>query len=302
MLKKASKGFAPTAINAYRNCPLKFYFSEIAGIREPDEAEDVIDPKVLGNAVHEALYKLFKPYVDTPLTVEAVEAMEKLTDTEVDNAFRDKYKGSDVQFGKNLLLVNVARMLVSRFLQSQKADIADSLGNGASITVAFLEQPFEKRIGIRYGTEVLEVKTKGFVDRIERRGGIWRILDYKTGVTESKQVRVNTWEELRYNADLNFGFQLLMYGYLLNSRFANPVTANAGTISLKKLNSGYAKVTVPENGGGGLTDRLDAGVFSEFENVLKAILEEIYDTAIPFQQTDDTAICGRCPYVNICCR
>ena len=52
-----------------------------------------------------------------------------------------------------------------------------------------------------------------------------------------------------------------MYGYLLNSRFKTPITANAGTISMKKLNTGFFKVTVPENDGNGLTDKLDNPCF-----------------------------------------
>ena len=88
MLKMAVKGFAPTAINAYRNCPMKFYLSEIAHIREPEIAEDVIDPRILGTAVHVALAKLFTPCIDKPLTVGMIEEMEKQADNEVDNAFK----------------------------------------------------------------------------------------------------------------------------------------------------------------------------------------------------------------------
>ena len=58
--EKAVKGFSATSLNAYRNCPLKYYYSEIARIKEPEDVDDTIDPAVLGKAVHEALNNLYK--------------------------------------------------------------------------------------------------------------------------------------------------------------------------------------------------------------------------------------------------
>ncbi|MCX6266927.1 MAG: PD-(D/E)XK nuclease family protein, partial [Bacteroidetes bacterium] len=89
--EKAKKGFSASSLNTYRNCALKFYFAEIAGIKEPENVDDTIDPAVLGSAIHEALNKLYKPYIDRHLTKEHLVEMDKESDRTVDAAFHQKF-------------------------------------------------------------------------------------------------------------------------------------------------------------------------------------------------------------------
>ena len=37
-------------------------------------------------------------------------------------------------------------------------------------------------------------------------------------------------------------------------------------------------------------------------DLLKIVIEEIYDTSIPFRQVDDPEICKYCPYKQLCSR
>ena len=300
--EKAMKGFSATSLNSYRNCALKFYYSEIAGIKEPEDVDDTIDPAVLGSAVHEALNKLYKPFVDHPLTRENLSAMEKISDEAVDKAFEKKFKGSDITYGKNLLLVSVAKLMIKRYLQYE-ADQLEELGkSGKSCTVALLEQLVETTISMPYRDKELNIRLKGFIDRVDKMDGWWKIIDYKTGTTEPKQVKVKDWEELAVNPDLNIGFQLLMYGYLLAARFRNPISSSAGIVSLKRINAGFTAVSVPGEEPGKVTSILDEQSAGRFKEVIRRILAEVYDLTSPFSQTSDLNICQRCPYINLCGR
>ena len=300
--EKAVKGFSASSLNLYRNCPLKFYFSEIEGIKEPEDVDDTIDPAVLGSAVHEALNKLYKPFINQPLTKDNLSSMEKVSEGAVDSAFAKKFKGSDITYGKNLLLVSVAKLMIKRFLQYESGQVEELAKSGRSCTVAFLEQLIETSILIPYGGKDLQVRLKGFVDRVDKMDGWWKIIDYKTGTTEAKQVKVKDWDDLVRNPDLNIGFQLLVYGYLLGCRFQNPVSSSAGIVSLKRINAGFTPVSVPGDDPGKLTSMLNETSNGRFEEVIRIILTDVYDVTKPFTQTNDPGICERCPYINLCGR
>jgi RecB family exonuclease len=300
--EKAVSGFSASSLNSFRNCALKFYFAEIAKIKEPEDVEDTIDPAVLGSAVHEALQKLYKPYIDKPLSVEFRLDMEKVSEHTVDQAFEKKFKGSHITYGKNLLLVSVARLMIRRFLQYEAAQLNELEKSGKGVSVAFLEQLLETSLVIPYEGNELKVRLKGFIDRVDKMDGGWRIIDYKTGVTEPKQVKVKDWDDLLVNPDLNIGFQLLMYGYLLGFRFNSPVNVSAGIISLKKINSGFIPVSVPGEVEGKLTSSLDQESSARFEGVIRSLLTDIFDLEKPFNQTDNRKICEWCPYINLCGR
>ncbi|MEI7663221.1 MAG: PD-(D/E)XK nuclease family protein [Bacteroidota bacterium] len=300
--EKASKGFSATSMNGYRNCALKFYFSEIAGIKEPDNVDDTIDPATLGSAVHEALNNLYKPFLDNPMSKDILKEMDKQVDDAVGAAFARKFKGSDIAYGKNLLFVSVAGLMIRRFLLSETELVEELAKSGKSFSVALLEHFIEKTIPIPYGTGILNIRLKGFIDRVDKMDGWWKIIDYKTGITEPKQVKVKDWDDLAVNPDLNMAFQLLTYGYLLKSRAQGEVTSSAGIVSLKRINSGFMAVSVPGDEPGKLSTILDGRAIDRFEEVFVSILKEIYNPEIPFTQTRDLNICERCPYVNLCGR
>ncbi len=300
--EKSVKGFSASSMNAYRNCSLKFYYAEIAGIREPEDVDDTIDPVVLGNAVHEALHNLFKPFIGQTMTTAILQEMEKISDEAIDKAFGKKFKGSDVAYGKNLLLVRVAKLMVQRFLAFEINRVEEMEQSGKHFSVEFLEQIVEHHINIQYGGHSFPVRLKGFIDRVDKMEGWWKIIDYKTGITEAKHVKVKEWDDLADNPDLNIGFQLLLYGYLLGNRFSNPISSSAGIISLRKIHSGFTAVNVPDGESGKLSAMLDSSKLARFEEVIRDILQNIYDLSRPFSQTRDLKICERCPYINLCGR
>jgi len=53
---------SPSAINTYIDCSLKFYFRYIAGLKEPDEVKEEIDPAVFGRLLHISMNKLYEPF------------------------------------------------------------------------------------------------------------------------------------------------------------------------------------------------------------------------------------------------
>jgi CRISPR/Cas system-associated exonuclease Cas4 (RecB family) len=271
-------------------------------LREDKEVEETIDSQVLGLAIHETLEKLYRPYQNMVLTLETIDKMLPLYQATLDNSFRKKFKGSDVAYGKNLLLVRVASILVKKFLEKEKERIGDLRENGSAVTVTYLEKPLADRISIGFGDKSLDVKLKGFVDRIDRIGEEWMIMDYKSGSVSPSVLKFTDWNELKEDSDLGKVVQLYTYAYLFrHGRSEKTVNIRAGIISLRKLNEGFMQVpslsSVEKNGS--LIGEED---LAEFEKILREILEEVYDFSIPFRQTEDVKRCENCDFVNLCNR
>ncbi len=53
-------GISPSAINVYLECKLKFYFKQIAGIREPKEVDEDVDARILGNFLHKVMERFYR--------------------------------------------------------------------------------------------------------------------------------------------------------------------------------------------------------------------------------------------------
>ena len=300
--KKAEKGLSASSLNLYRNCQLKFYYAEIAGIREPEEITDVIDPAMMGSAVHEALHELYKPLLNNILTSELLQTLLPGSSRATTQALNKKLKGQNVSTGKNLLMLNVAKLLVDKLIKFDIEDIREQNYTGSSHYLAFLESYLESSVTINFQSEEIEVKLKGFIDRVDKVDGFWRIIDYKTGLADPRNIKITDWEDLADKPELNIGFQLLMYGLLLQSKLPREFRSDAGIISLRKIGSGFMAVSVPSDIPGQQNYSLDEQVIGNFKQVLTRIIADIYDIRVPFVQTQNIKVCETCPYVNLCCR
>ena len=60
--KGGSKAISASAINTYLDCPLKFYFSVVEGIREEEEVSETIESDVFGSILHKVMEELYKPF------------------------------------------------------------------------------------------------------------------------------------------------------------------------------------------------------------------------------------------------
>ena len=301
MMQKAQTGFSATSLNAFRNCPLKFYLQELAGIRESEELAETIDPAIMGQAIHGTLATLFEPFTGKPLTPEAYQQMLKLADDTVLQSFDQKYKGSDVNFGKNLLLVNVARMIVRRFLgfEKNKTEMQDARAPFNTLMGTETRVPSSTLIKVE-GAD-LSVNLKGFIDRVERIGDFLRIIDYKTGSVVKKNLVIEDWDDLVMDPDKDMAFQLLMYAFLLPGTFGDH-PCSAAILPLKSLNGGQLEVSFPDDEDGKATSTVTAGTRHHFHDALNAILEAVFDFSVPFRQTDNPDTCKKCPYINLCRR
>ena len=228
----AEAGFSPSSLTAYIRNPIGFYFDRILKIRQLEEVEESLAVNTLGTIIHKALEVLYLPLINKPQTVSDLKNCINQIDAEVLTQFKSIYKEGEIKKGRNLLYFEIAKRNLFNFFKNEITNIE----NGDDIKILHLEHPLEWIVDnpkLPYA-----VKIKGTVDRIEIRNGKLRIIDYKTGKVESRNLTLSSWDNLTENIDNEKIIQILCYALMLQNQLIQyPV--EAGIISFKNLKTGF---------------------------------------------------------------
>jgi ATP-dependent helicase/nuclease subunit B len=287
------KGFSPSALSKYINCPLQFYFSYIAEIQETEEVEETIEANTLGNVVHEVLKELYSEFVGKIVKPEDIDAMVPKIEKTTSEKFKKLYKGGNISTGKNLLIRRMAERFTKNFLEQEIKSLGKS-GNQI-LTIIALEEKFDKTLNVKINDKNYNFHFKGTIDRIDRINGDLRIIDYKTGNVDKKNLTIKEIEDVFKDPLLNKSFQLMMYSYIYNhAQSANEVIP--GIFSLRKFSSGLFTLNFSDK------KTVDADTLNQFEKGLESLMLEIFDDEVMFSQTPDEDNCKFCPFKVICNR
>ncbi|MCX6272013.1 MAG: PD-(D/E)XK nuclease family protein [Bacteroidetes bacterium] len=284
-----SKGWSPTVLNMYRVCPLRFYFSQILKIQEPDEADENMDAATVGTVFHEILELLYQPTLNQPLTADSYKEMKRRLPELVRKKYQDNLQHGDLESGKNLLMVKVTESLILQHLDKEK----DTWISRNQPRIPLIVIGLEKWLS----TDFFQYRLGGKVDRIDQYEHDYYLIDYKTGKLEEKDVRLVNAEKLKDDPAMDKVFQLMIYSYLFYKQ-QNPKLSLIipGIISLRRPAAGILTLKLPEG-----SDLLKEGI-SMMENLVKKILDDLYNPEVPFIQTENLITCTYCLYKPICIR
>ncbi|MGQ2984417.1 PD-(D/E)XK nuclease family protein [Flavobacterium sp.] len=271
------KGFSPSALTGYIRNPIQFYYQRVLRIRETEEVEESIALNTLGTIIHGALEELYRPYLNKFLAVHDVDNMAALADDEVMVQFREVYKEGEIRKGRNLLAFEVAKRNVHNFLKQEKSGLA----NGDAVKVLALEHRYERWLNdVRLPYPVL---ISGNIDRIEQRDGRLRIVDYKTGKVEKRDLTLKAWEGLTGDIKNEKIIQLLTYVFMYEE-LAGGLETEAGIISFKNMKSGFMSFSYKDGYDRSAPERdvVDGELLEEFKTQLVGLINEILDQGIDF--------------------
>ncbi len=300
---QSSKYLSPTAMVAYKNCKLRFFFSHVAGFKEPEEMDEAIDERGVGIILHRAIeliYDGIKSSV-TSTSVGAILKNDSLIEANIRKAYAENFnvdlsKFDEVVIGRNALLLERIKWMVRQML------VVDMKRTPYSITRS--EQSEMVDIPIVVDGRNFAVKLGGRIDRVEQANGLTRIIDFKTGKFEPNKVTFSEIDQLFENKSNTDGIlQLFAYCMIYSMKYgidAGSIQPNLWYVrkntlpliskSLKKGNSAKTEVTTFES------------LQAPFRQMLVALLEEIFNPSVDFTQTDNTDNCKICPYNAICNR
>jgi ATP-dependent helicase/nuclease subunit B len=307
-----AKGLYPSHLNAYVNCSLQYYFSRLAGIGESDGVKEQLGPDTFGNLVHQVMENLFRPFEASgqPVTAEAVRHMLQALPAETHSAFRQLNTGSLPEYGMNHFLLKVAEKIVEKYLKQELE--ADHF----PLQVLHLEKQFETTLEVPVGAERLPVKIAGRADRVDLLNDTLRVIDFKTGKVEKRDLEIPVEElELRLLTDRTYDKvrQLWLYRYILAKLLHHPSIPGAdesqmnvpaggfqaGIVSFRNIEAGFLTSDLPLASAG---DETPEAFIRESERLLQEFVQHLLDPDIPFRKTTDVQVCAYCIYRGICAR
>ena len=271
----ANKGLSATALSNYIADPIRFYNNYVLRILENEELEESIAYQTLGTVIHNTLEELYTPYVAKKLTVQNIKKMQDTHKQTLQKHFEEELGKSSHTTGKNLLLFTAAAHSIRRVLEADKNDILE----GSTIELLGLEE--YRKVTRTYAGVEHPITFHGVIDRIDRKDGVLRILDYKTGQTNTKELRPSEISDCLSDSVYGKSFQVLFYSMLWAEDDPNS-PFYAGVISVKNMSSGTMFLGL----GTSRTKRneLVTEDLENFEKELEKLVIEIYHPDIAFTE------------------
>ncbi|MGF7140022.1 PD-(D/E)XK nuclease family protein [Roseimarinus sediminis] len=285
---------SPSALNAYIDCKLKFYFKYIEGIKATDEIFEDIDHLIFGRIAHVALEELYLPFVGKEVSAEMLDALlsdKKRLNASLQKALEKEYfkQGKMVLNGRNLLVFDIIKKYVIRIIRYDQSIVPFRLIS--------LEKVYENTVEVPSNDGPLTIRFGGTVDRLDQMDDKIRVLDYKTGVSENKLASIDLLFKDKSSRN-KAAFQTMLYASCVHhesqcTEALVPAVYGARDVFVSDFSPFFT------HDGNTLVYQANA---EEFMLGLKDLLAEIADRDIPFDQTTDENHCKYCDYSGICRR
>ncbi|MBI3111623.1 MAG: PD-(D/E)XK nuclease family protein, partial [Ignavibacteriales bacterium] len=277
--------FSASQLDTYLACPIRFYYQNVLRLRERREASDDLDDRDIGSLVHRILAEFFKPVLNRQLTPADLD--EARLDDTINRCFREEY-GNELIGPAHFFQIQVSLQLKKFMARYQLPLIQrhDVVVNGTEVSMQ---------------AELGGVIFTGRIDRMETRNGKTHIIDYKTGLEDSRvRIRLeklNPEDRATWRKAIG-SFQLPVY-MLLASRSGGK---KPGEILPLYLFLGNPDLGEKTESGMENDNQSAVEVYGAIENVIMTMMmNEIFDAKTPFAPTDTPhKDCPSCPYNTIC--
>lgn len=292
------RALSPSAINCYIDCSLRFFYRYVMKLKKYEQLNTEIKGNDFGLIFHKAA-ELFYHEITSKNngTIERGDLLpylekDALLYTFVDNAFKEEFfkcNETPIYDGEQYMNREIIHRLLKRLVQMDvKHTPFEYVGSELDLFFDYVLQLSDGPLKLSIG---------GRIDRMDRKSGTLEIIDYKTGGKE-ENVKELTQVFSHEGKSMGYVFQALLYS----------VAALENGITKKVLPS---LIYIHRKDG---TDRNDyvikmhnkaidvTAIEAEFKQQLNTLLEEIFDTATPFEATDKKERCTYCDFKQICQR
>ncbi len=299
------KGLSPSALSTYLNCSLKYYLRYIVQIKDESVEEDV-GANDIGTVIHDTLELLFADYL--PHDGNQVIINKDLFDKKIKTQWEKKLAEAMAKvFPKGFPDVGfnyLNHVTIEQQLKNYLEYTSKQLAHGDLI---ILETEGELRACLKTGQG--DYVFSGRADRIDRFGGVIRVIDYKTGHVDNADLKL----PIRHHSDSDLDYlrtipdkalQLLMYKYMYLKEHHTQEPVEGAIHGLKYAHTvefSLSKAT-PKDDDANVDFLEDRSFITDMEAMLEAVVEEMLDTKKPFEQTKDDDKCKYCEFKLICKR
>ena len=306
MMRRFSMGcnrdalLSPSALNCYLDCTLRFYFRYVAHLKAPEEVSADIDSATFGSIFHQAAENIYKDLTTHGKVInkEAVESLLKnpvKLEAYVDNAFKELFfhiPDEEKPEYNGTQLINSA-VIVRYLKQLLKHDSAY-----APFTFEESEMEVYEEVTVHSPVGDFTTRIGGFIDRMDSKDGVLRIVDYKTGGSPDAP---NSLDSLFVPDKKRSGyiFQTFLYACIM-SKLSPQKIAPALLYIHRAASDDYSPIIkIKEDKA--VEEVTDFSIYeARFREKLQELLDEIFHPDIPFTQTEIEEKCTYCDFKAMC--
>ena len=290
----------PTAINAYRRCQLNFFYRYGCGLREPDKEDVQIDDRIFGIVFHAASQYLYQQLMQQSQIIEKAQLKQVLDskvaiEMAVDRAFHEQISNkeySGLQLINREVIIHYVRQLLQLDLQL------------APFTILNLEYEVFQDFTIHQGNNTWQTTVGGTIDRLDSvaydQQERIRVIDYKTGGGKLKTLP---------GVESIFSTSDAHNAYYLQTLLYSSIVRNDRRLNDDALPVSPALLFIQHSAEEDYDPTLFFGhdriidvqpYISQFDELLHACVDEMFNPDIPFQPASDPMSCRNCPFLQLC--
>lgn len=296
---------SPSALNDFIDCSLKFYFKYLKRLKTAQELDEDLDNAIFGSIFHKSIEKFYRTigqlkdeeykFPAFEVKTAQIELLEKRTgliEKIVSEAFNEIYfLNKNVERsqynGKQQINFKVICHLVKEQILFDKKN--------SPFYIRGLEYPIQRNIDLGNG---LSIRLGGTIDRIQEKDGKLFIIDYKSGMNARTYKAISELFQSRGQRAKHV-FQIFTYAFLYLDQTKSSQALVPLLLYLQSINQENYSPFIQYN----KEDLLDfRNLNEEFFRSLKKKISELFDSSLPFRQTDARTLCRFCDFKEICKR
>lgn len=261
-----------SGINRFFESSLEWYYENVLKLHTPEE-EGRLSHADFGTLVHNTLEQLYKMYNSGRLlTAEDIKHMQQSSNDVLHQNFSESNRITQFERGHNRLQFETARAMVDAYFKSELSAVK----KGDRVEYIDAEQRLERSMAFTLRGSEVRAEFKGSADLVVRRNGIIRVIDFKTGKVESKDLGVKEFEKSAF-AKKPKALQLMLYAWMARGKYPNePVETQI--------------ISLPRPSDRGLSVHLTMESAEDevaFEEVLQEVVAEMTDPEIPLSANSE---------------
>lgn len=312
--------FSASSIEKYLSCPAKFYYTYVKRLKVETEVSESLDNSMLGIVFHDTMLALYKggealqaefdmsrenvlANVKKPLEVITKQYIEWLLSQKKEiigpkiRTLIKRQLNADEIAGRNLVFEEILNKYVVKTLQTDLALMEEYNTDRFRVIGLELERFWDFN----------GHKFKGYIDRMDSfRDDEVRIVDYKTGKVDEKEVKINDENaddvvDALFSPDTKsknrpeIAVQLFVYDRFVEKDVEDKSVLNV-LYSIPRLFSS------PELASNILSSRECPDFDDKVTEKLEGLFAEMMDTGTDFRRTKDSDTCKYCDFKKICGR
>ncbi len=280
------KGISRNALSDYVYCPLRFYLNYVKKLKKDNLFIEDEENKELGIIVHKVVEELLRSYEEKTLTHDILKDIK----ANVDDVIEKIFNNYGVLPLIRLLQKDQVKWYVATFFEKELSD-----KNRYPATLVGVERGISKNLQV---SDNMSVRFYGQYDLLLKTQDSYHMIDFKFSSPKDNTIdsidSVFSDDEKKYK----YPFQLLFYGYLLDS---DELPVYLQNVFLKKQYDDRINpwLSIKKEEGVELLDV--RSVKEELNEKFKVLLNDLLNDHIPFVQTKNVENCKYCIF-NVTCK